>query len=188
MSALQVSSIENTSGRIILGNKGSIIQTVFSRSDDRINYTSNPAGNGNTITPLGITITPRSIGSRIICQWMINGELHEDNVFLMHRNGVLITTGNPDELGYNRLSGNVRWSGIASAFYDVNQDSTPSNWILMYSQISESLIPRTYCPAVRSSSGGTYTFSLNKCINYTESGQDNVEIMVSTGIAYEIAE
>jgi hypothetical protein len=185
MSAIQLGSIQTTSGKTILADSGSVIQTVFVRSDDRINYSALPSGNGNTLTPLGLTITPRSIGSRLICQWMINGEVHQDTVFLIHRNGVLIDTG--DSPGFNALNGNVRWSGIATGRYDTNEDSTPANYIIMYSQVSDSLATRTYCPAIRSSSGGTYTLGLNKCINYTVAGQDNVEIMVSTGIAYEVA-
>jgi hypothetical protein len=185
MSILQVSSIETTSGKTILGRDGGIIQTVFVRSDERINYSALPTGDGNTLTSLGLTITPKSVGSRLICQWMINGELHQDALFVIHRNGQLISTG--DSPGFNALNGNVRWSGVASGFYDTNEDSTPSNWVLMYSQLSDSLAPRTYAPAIRSSSGGTYTLGLNKCINYTVTGQDNVEIMVSTGVVYEVA-
>jgi hypothetical protein len=185
MTILRTNQVQSLDGKIILADSGSIIQTVFVRSDDRINYTSSPSGNGNTITPLSISITPRSSTSRLICQWMINGELHQDNVFLIHRDTSLITT--TGEEGYNRLSGNVRWSGIACAFYDRNEDSTPSNWLLMYSQISGSVQPRTYCPAVRSSSGGTYTFGLNRAISSGDLGQDSYERMVSMGVIHEVA-
>ena len=185
MTILRANQVQSLGGKTLLFDSGSIIQTVFLRSDVRNNFSSIPSGIGTTISPLGITITPRSATSRLICQWMINGELHQDNVFLMHRDGGLITTSG--EEGYNNQSGNLRWSGIACGWYDQNEDTTPSNWLLMYSQISGSLAPRTYCPAVRSSSGGTYSFQLNRTFSGADAGSDNVERMISMGYIHEVA-
>jgi hypothetical protein len=186
MSILQVKSIQTTSGKTILGQDGGIIQTVYVRADDRINYSAINSGNGNTLAPLGLTITPKSIGSRLICHWMINGEVHQDALFVIHRNGVLIDTG--DAPGFNALNGNVRWSGIASGFYDTDESTTPSNWVLMYSQLSDSLEPRTYAPAIRSSSSGIYTLGLNRTISGSDAGTDGQERMVSTGVIYEVSQ
>jgi hypothetical protein len=185
MTIIRANQVQSLDGKLILADSGSIIQTVFVRSDFRGSFSSNPSGDGTTIGALGITITPRSTTSRLICQWMINGELHNDNVFLVHRNGSLITTSG--EQGFNNQSGNVRWSGIVSSDYDANEDTTPSNWLLMYSQISGSLEQRTYSPAVRSSSGGTYSFQLNRTISGADTGSDNVERMVSMGVIHEVA-
>jgi len=162
---------------------GSIVQTVYLRSDTRTTYAANNSGDGTTMSALGITITPKSATNRLICQWMINGEIHHDNVFLIHRDGALITTAG--EEGRNSVSNN-RWVGYAAAFYDQNEDSTPSNWMIMYSQIAGSLNSRTYAPAVRSSSSGNYTFYLNRCVN-VNAGADAFENMVSTAIIYEVA-
>jgi hypothetical protein len=115
---------------------------------------------------------------------MINGEVHQDTVILMHRGGGLITTAG--EEGFNNQSGNLRWSGIASGGYDRNEDSTPSNFKITYSQIAGSTEPRTYCPAVRSSSPSTYTFHLNRTISTPDVGQDSYERMVSMGVVYEV--
>jgi hypothetical protein len=185
MTILRANLVQSLGGKTLLTDSGSIIQTVFVRSDFRGSFSSIPSGIGTTISPLGITITPRSSTSRLICQWMINGELHQDNVFLMHRDGVLITTSG--EEGYNRLSGNLRWSGLASGWYDQNESTTPSNWLLMYSQISGSLAPRIYCPAIRSSSSGSYSFQLNRTFAGADVGSDNVERMISMGYIHEVA-
>jgi hypothetical protein len=160
---------------------GSVIQTVWQRTDNTTAYTAPSSGNGNTVTDLNITITPRFSDSTIICQWMINGELHQDVVWLIHKNGVLQTS----PAGYNTSVGNVRRSGMMSGFYDQNEDSTPSNWSLIYvdDQLG-STATRTYAPAVRSSSAGIYTLALNRTLN--ASGVDAHERMVSIGIAQEI--
>src|SRR5688572_8739545 len=85
---------------------GAVVQTVYTRSDTRTTYASNTTGNGTTITELNVTIAPRYSNSIIIVNWMINGEIHQDNVFLIHKDGALQT--NP--AGYNTSSGNVRYS------------------------------------------------------------------------------
>ena len=181
MSILKTNQIQTIAGKQILNSTGSIIQTVYVRSDTRTSYASNNSGDGTTVSPLGLTITPTNANNRIICQWMINGEIHHDNVILIHRDGALITTAG--EEGRNSVSNN-RWSGYASAFYDQNEESTPSNWKIMYSQIAGSTASRTYAPAVRSSSGGNYTFYLNRTVS--SGGEDNNENMVSTGVLYEV--
>jgi hypothetical protein len=160
---------------------GSVIQTVWQRTDNTNAYSSSNSGNGNTVTDLNITITPRFSDSTIICQWMINGELHQDNVWLIHKNGVLQTS----PAGYNSLVGNARRSGMMSGFYDQNEDSTPSNWSLIYvdNQLGNTGT-RTYAPAVRSSSGANYTLALNRTLN--AGGVDAYERMVSIGVAQEI--
>ena len=183
MSTLRTNQILSTSGKPLLNSSGSIVQTVYVRTDARNAYSSAASGNGTTITDLNMSITPTNTSNRIICQWMINGELHQDNVFLIHQNGALITT--PGEEGRNNVSNN-RWVGYASAYYDQNEDSTQSNWVIMYSQIAGSTAPRTYAPAVRGSGATAYTFYLNRTVGSTDAGQDNYERTVSTGIIYEV--
>ena len=160
---------------------GSVIQTVITRMDTRTTYASSNTGNGNTITGLNLTITPRFSNSRIICEWTINGELHQDNVFLIHKDGSLVSDG------YNTVLGNSRWSGMMSGFYDQNEDSTPSNWKLTYVDNSlGSTNARTYAPAIRSSSSSNFTLAVNRTLNGAT--QDAYESMVSYGIAMEIAQ
>lgn len=167
----------------ILYAPGSVLQTVYARTDTRTTYSSPNSGNGTTITDLNITITPKLATSRLIMQWMINGELHQDNVILIHKNGSLITDAGAT--GYNSSLGNIRSSGYASGFYDQNEDSTPSNWFIQYSIIAGSTSSMTFAPAVRSSSSGNYTFAINRTLNGS-TGEAN-ESMVSTGTIWEIA-
>lgn len=163
---------------------GSIVQVQTVRTDARNTYSSSTSGNGTTVTDLNLTITPKFSTSLLVCQWMINGEFHQDNVFLIHRNGELVTTAG--QTGYNSTTGNSRWSGYASAFYDQNESSTPSNWFIQYFGTANSTASTTIAPATRSSSGSAFTFYLNRTV--ASAGSDSHETMVSTGIIMEIAQ
>lgn len=190
MSMLKVSNIDASSfsnGVVSFSPRlvypGMIIQTVTKRVDTRTTYSSATSGNGTTVTDLGITIAPLYATSNLIIQWIINGELSHDNVFLIHRDGAIINT--IGEEGYNSLAGNQRWSGYCTGFYDADDNSTPANWNIMYTCTAASVTSRTYAPAVRSSTATAYTFALNRTLG---NGPDNYfESMVSFAIAYEVA-
>ena len=169
----------------ILKSPGSVVQTRFIRSDRRIQYSA-PASNstGTTITDLNLTISPKFSDSLLIMEWMINGEIHHDAIFNIHRNGLLIT--DPGYEAYNRESGQQFWSGIVAAHYDNNQDSTPSNFFLQYAIPAGNTLSRTYAPAVSSSGTAAYTLSLNRTIlNF---GANAYETMISTGMIMEVVQ
>ena len=185
MSRLNTNNIISPlSGSPILQATGNIVQCVRVRTDSRPTYNSGPSGNGNEITQLRMTISPRHAGNLLLCQWVISGEVHHDNVFTIFRDGSLITTGG--EQGYNAEVGNNRWSGFISSTYDSadNQDSTPHHWYIQYFCNADSTNSRFYSPAIRCSSGGNHTFALNRCIG--SGGQDGYEVTVSSGVIYEI--
>jgi hypothetical protein len=163
---------------------GSVVQVQTVRSDSRTTISSPTSGNGTTITQLNLAITPKFANSKLIMQWMINGEIHHENVFVIHKDGALITAAGAT--GYNSEAGNSRWSGIASGFYDQNQDSTPSNWFIQYECVSGSTATQTFSPAVKSSGGTAYTFYLNRTVG--NAGTDNYETLVSNGTIWEIAQ
>jgi hypothetical protein len=161
---------------------GKIAQVVQIRSDAHVTYSSPITGNGTTIDQLRMTIVPKFANSILAITFMINGELQHENAFLMHRNDTLIT--DTSYQGFNNVAGNIRSSGIATGFYDQNEDSTPSNWCLQYFVAAVNTISRTYAPAVKASGGTAYTFALNRTIN--GASQDAYERMVSTGTIMEI--
>jgi len=175
------SKISLSSGNILYA-PDTLIQTVTSRSDLRTQYSSLPSGNGTTISELNITIAPKLASSLLLITWMINGEMHQDNVFTIHQDGTLITSTGYE--GYNNVLGNVRWSGVMSAFYDRNESSTPSNWFLQYAVPAGNTSSRTYAPATRSSSAGTFTLAFNRTL--ANSVSDSQESMVSTAMIMEI--
>jgi hypothetical protein len=193
MSRLHVSKLSSTAANkwsidvgsnSFLNFSGSIINTVYKRTDVQASYSSTTSGNGTTISDLNITITPKSATSLLLCTWMINAEVHWNNVFVIHKNGSLITTSGYE--GYNNAIGNLRYSGIASAFYDNDNATTPSNYYIQYVVPSISTVESTYAPAIRSSEATAYTFFLNRTIS--SAGADNNENMVSTGMIQEIAQ
>ena len=173
---------------------GSVVQTVYVRSDNRATYSAPGSGDGSTITDLSINITPRYLESWILCRWMINGEVTYNTSFLVHKDGSLVaplTLANyppnwQDSAGYNTVTGNVAWSGIFTGAYDWDDDSTPTNYEMLWvDTVSGSTAARTYSPAIRSSVSGTaYTFALNRTLG--SAGSDNHEMTVSMGFAMEI--
>jgi hypothetical protein len=182
MSTLITNKVEARDGHVLINNTGgNIVQVVYARTDAISTYSVAATGDGTTVTDLDISITPTNANNRIICQWMINCEGSENIIFLIHRDGALITT--PGEEGRNNVSNN-RWVGYVSASYDANTASTPTNLFVAYSQIAGSTASRTYAPAVRSSNANAYTLYLNRTLNNT--GADSNENMVSTAVIYEV--
>lgn len=162
---------------------GTILQTVYVRTDTQTTYASPNSGNGTTISALNVTIVPKRADSLLLCTWMINGEIGENNVFLVHKDGTLITTAGYE--AYNATAGNQRWSGMMSAFYDNDVSTTPSNYYFQYAVPAGSTDSAVYAPAIRSSNATAQTFYLNRSV---AAPGDSVEIMVSTGIIQEIAQ
>jgi hypothetical protein len=172
---------------------GSVVQTVYVRSDNRATYSALNSGDGSTITDLSITITPRYKESWILCRWMINGEVHQDTSFLVHQDGSLaspLTLANyppgwQNRAGYNTVEGNNRWSCMFTGNYDRDESSTPSNYEMLWIDTANgSTTTRVYSPAIRSSSAGVFTLALNRTLGST--GADNHEMTVSMGFAMEI--
>ena len=191
MSLTSLTSIKNPNdGAITLGGNinspGMIIQTAVVRTDARTTYSSAASGNGTTITDLNLTITPKFSTSLLVMQWMINCEIPAgwDNVFLIHKDGALITTAGYE--GYNSQGGNNRWSGVMVGNYDNNNDSTMGNHFLQYAIPASSTVSQTFAPAIRSASATAYTLYLNRTVGST--GQDNYEVTVSSGVIWEVAQ
>lgn len=195
MSRVAVSSLVNTAGTgaiaVASGHKlyqpGTIVQTIWARSDARNTYSSAVSGNGTTITDLNITITPKFSTSILLVTWMVNGEFSGaawDNVFVIHKGGALITTAGYE--GYNSIGGNNRWSGFVAGTYDTDAASTPENYRIQYWIPAGATTSQTFAPAVRSSSGTAYTFYLNRTVS--SAGADAYEVLISTGMIQEIAQ
>lgn len=157
---------------------GMIIQTVWVASSKRMTYTSPASGDGQPIYELEMTIAPRRSNSIIYCQYMINYEMHYDNVFTFYKNRGLI--------GYNTQVGNVNYSGVAAALYDQDQSSTPSNLYMSWYDSPGTTSSVTYGPGVRCSTGTTYTFCLNRTLSSI--GTDSYETGTSMGVIMEIAQ
>lgn len=131
------------------------------------------------ITPMNISITPQETDSKIIVQWMLNGEQHQDNVFRIWRNGAEAPNGR------NTIN-TSRWTGFVSGFYDQNESSTPSNWFIQYIDDNPPSGLTTYSLTTGSSSGSNFTFFLNRTYGSSDAGQDAYERMVSTVMAMEV--
>jgi hypothetical protein len=128
---------------------------------------------------MDIVITPKKANSRIVLQWMLNGEIHQDNVFVVMKNSTAV--------GYNTTVGNVYTSGTVAGLYDNDTSTTPGNFKIFWidSNVGNTT-PQTYSIGVKSSTTvAAYTFYLNRTQDST--GGDAREAMVSNGVAFEIA-
>ena len=181
MSTLKTNAIQTIAGKPILNSSGSIIQTVYGRSDAFTTYSAAASGDGTTVSALSASITPKSATNRIICNWMITGEGNYNVVWLIHRDGALITTAG--EEGRNSVSNN-RWVGFAPIAYDVDVASTPNIMNIQYSQIAGTTSTITYSPAIRGSGASVQTFYLNRPVG--SAGADDYENSVSTFVLYEV--
>lgn len=180
-------SIELASGTAVIA-PGSVLQIVVVRTNAFTSYSS-PTGNGSingtSITDLNLVITPKKADSMLIMQWMMNGEVNHDNVFLIHKNGTLIT-----DAGYEGVNSVVaispnRWQGYVPANYENDTNSTAACYFIQYATLAGSTTQQTFCPGTRSSSAATHTFFQNRTA--ASAGAAAYENMVSTGRIMEIS-
>lgn len=158
--------------------RGHVIQTVTVQDTTHSTY-SLPANNVTvTLTTLNLVITPKKANSTIVLQWMVNGEVTEQSLFVVQKDGTPI--------GLNTDAGNVNWSGTASAAWDNNTASTPSNYNISYTDTPNTTSPVTYSLGVKRSMAGStaYTFFLNRTSDAPL--QDFRESLISCGVAWEV--
>lgn len=174
-------TISSTSTSNTTYSPGMVVQTGYVRTDDRVSYSSPGSLTANPISALNMSITPRFASSMILCQWMISGECHQDNTFLIFKNGVVADDG------YNLQAGNVFGSGYAVVDYDVDNSTTPFTMKIMYAGFPRGTGLVTYGLAIRSASATPYTLYLNRSVTGSTTGSSN-ENGVSIGIIQEIAQ
>ena len=102
MSVLKVDTIQGSPSVFISPETTLVIpksplQVVYHRSDLRTSYSSPVSTNGTPITELEISIKPKVKNSIILIKWMINCEIHHNNVFVIHKDRQIMTT--PGYLG-----------------------------------------------------------------------------------------
>jgi hypothetical protein len=171
--------ISESSGVVSIADEvmpaGSVIQCHHIIDNTRTSYSSPTTGDGTRISEIDLPITLKSTNSKIICQWMLNGEIQNDNVFEIYKDSSLATNGrNTNSTG--------RWSGFVAAFFDTDWSSTPFNFNILY--IDPNPTSATYNVRVSATGGTASTFYLNR--TQGSAGADSYENMVSTGIIWEI--
>jgi hypothetical protein len=132
------------------------------------------------IKELDISIKPKFANSKILLHWMINGELHQDNVIRVARDGSYIIHG------YNETQGLNRWSGIAAAMYDQNEASTPHNFCIDTYDEPGGTNTYNYQIYIGSSSTTSYPAYINR--TYDSAGANAYEAGICFMSATEIAQ
>lgn len=151
-------------------------QVVTVQTRGQASYSCPISGAGTNISALNLVITPKKAGNKVILDWTIQGEGHNDIVFVVLRNG--------SYLANTVDASNNRFSGTAVKNYDTNIDSTPEQTRIRIIDESSLGVATTYAVYVRSSGGATNTFIMNRA--WSSAGQDNYETSLSTGVATEI--
>lgn len=179
-------TLSSTAWNKILGNlqqlkdasvaPGTIASVKMLQTRAQATYTTSTSGNGVDITPLNITITPKKAGNMVILEWVMHGEVYNDNVFLVKRNGVLL----PDATN----AGNNRWAGITTPDYEADENSTPMTKTIRIADMNSLDTASTYTLAIRSSGVTAYTVALNRTVG--SAGSDHYEAGLSSVTATEV--
>lgn len=184
MASLNVNTINNTSGRSLAGVSGTIVDSYFCSSFAQQTVLST-TGDGTRISDLILSITPKRTTNRILCEWAICGEVHNNTMFRIHKrtNGgswSIITTAG--EQSYNANAGTANWSGLQSGWYDGNNSSTASVNTINYTFIAGTTSTIDLCIALTSYEGQ------NNHINRTFDswGQTSYETTMSYAYLHEI--
>lgn len=155
---------------------GSVVQMQGVQTRAQTVYSGPTSGTGPSISELDLVITPRKQGNMIALDWMVNGEIHHNAVFVVTRNGTLLG----EAVGVS----NNRWEGVTSAIFDENNSSTPDAFIVRILDMDSLDVESTYRVHVRSSTTTAYNFHLNHTIG--ADNQNAHEAMLSVGTATEI--
>ncbi len=139
-------------------------------------YTAPTSGNGAVVTQLNLVITPQKAGNKIILEWHVNGDGHQDIGYVVTRNNVLLSDSTD--------ASNNRWAAVVVQPYDNNLNSTPENTVIRIIDENCLDVETTYRLCVRSTKDTTTQLKLNRSFNST--GEDVYETTLSTGTAQEI--
>lgn len=181
MSTLIVDEIESPTGTITLApgasfqgvDSGVLKQIRYFRTDTRVSYSST-----TEMTATRLYITPTSASSILRMEWMVNGEVPHDGVFVIFKNGSVST-----ETGYQGWNSGAAVSsarGYAPFYYDAANEnlSTPHCYFIQYT------IPAlTTAEQYFSLSSYGQTFQLNR--TGSSIGTTNYENGVTTGVIME---
>jgi hypothetical protein len=151
------------------------VQFVSAQVHDKVAYST---AETTHISPLDISITPHFSNSKIYLMWRIEHEVHHDANFRIYRDGTLI--------GYNTVSGDVQWSGVTTATYDQNTDSTPEQSIITWIDEPNTTSTVTYKVYMKRSGTANWAFYLNRPAQ--SAGSSAQETGVSQKTAMEIAQ
>jgi hypothetical protein len=157
---------------------GLVIQCVTVVFTDVASYTAPTTITPTSVSALNITITPKRTTSKIVLQWMVNGESGNNIVYVVYRNETPI--------GFNTSTGNTQQSGVTSAPYDTDGSSTPYNITVTWVDNPNTIASIVYSVRVRSS-----TTAAADTLQLGRTGDALIgeyrERMCNTGIAWEIS-
>lgn len=189
MSYVYSSQVKNTSGQVIVPQYGSVINTSTMRYDGRPQYwTRGWIQYDNNGTLFALRLTAQNVqhpSNIIVCSWQLTMETDNNIVFKVLKNG----SWYDDSFGTNNSvyghSEEWYWRGLLCAYHDQNNDSTPSNYQLMYMCRAGQTGNIDFDIVAQHAGESNSNIYINRCWN--SSGQDSYETGVCTGVAFEIS-
>ena len=67
---------------------GTVANVVTVQTREQGLFDAPISGDGTIVTPLNLVITPKKAGNKIILEWIVNGEMNKDTVYIVTRNGI----------------------------------------------------------------------------------------------------
>jgi hypothetical protein len=153
------------------------VQFVSAQVHDKVAY-SIPANSSGHVSALDVSITPHFSNSKIYLMWRIEFESHYDVILRVYRDSTLI--------GYNNVSGDTAYSGVTTAPYETDENSTPQQSIITWIDSPNTTSTVTYKVYARDSNGASRAVYLNRPKG--SAGQNQYENGVSQKTAMEIAQ
>jgi hypothetical protein len=151
------------------------VQFVSAQVHDKVAYSSAASIH---VSALDVSITPHFSNSKIYLMWRIEYEAHYDVIFRLYRDGTLI--------GYNNTSGDTQYSGVTTADYEADENSTPQQSMITWIDSPNTTSTVTYKLYTIDSNGANRVFHLNRTKGSV--GQNQYETGVSQKTAMEIAQ
>ena len=186
MSFVTAGEIRDLSGNITVPQYGSVVNVTTVRYDGRPGYYAQSwlsYDNGSNLGALSITHNCQNSNNILVAQWQMQIETDNNVVFKVLKDGSWIDNSFGDSTNSSAGSDEWYWKGLLCAYYDNNNSSTPSNYLLQYVGYAGKTGDIVLTPTFQYASG-----SGNLYINrtYSSTGQDSHEICVSTGVCWEI--
>ena len=152
---------------------GQTIQTAWRKMDNIVTLVA--PQNGEVVIPeMSIDFTPKRANSRMLIDWWIFHEGHEQVVFRARRNNVVIGRGATTD----------RWSAMGVTPFDNNNSSTPHSDHFMWVDQPGAIATYTYDLAVGSSTTTNYTIQFNRSVaSYSPDYESGYSFMMIQEIA-----
>jgi hypothetical protein len=186
MSFVSAAEIRDISGNITVPTIGSVVNVSTMRYDGRPGYYAQSwlsYNNTGNLDVLSITHNCQHPSNILVVQWQLHLESNNDVVFKVLKDGTWNDNSFGDSTNASAPSDEWYWKGLLSAYYDGDDSTTPSNYLLQYVGYAGKTGNIVLTPSFQFTSGSGNLY-INRTVS--SSGTDGQENGVCTGVCWEI--